>query len=180
MKLKQKKKTKERRLKPNDKKFVEELVKNGGNATKAVKKVYGVKSENYAAVKGNRLIRKDKIIEEIERVADHIPNKLLVETHLDLLKAKEVQRFIFPTRLKDDEIMDIVADAGFTVITIRPSPLGKMAFYSIANSRARKDGLDMAYKLKGSYEAEEMNLRFKGFSNEQLEEFLVSKLSKKK
>ena len=173
-------KTKEKALKPNDKKFVAELVQNGGNATKAVKKVYGVKSENYAGVKGNRLIRNDKIIKEIERVADHIPNSLLVEKHLKLLKAKEVQRFIFPTRVKDDEIIAMVADAGFTVITIRPSPLGKMAFYANDNPRAIKDGLDMAYKLKGSYEPEEMNLKFKGFSKDQLIDSIMSKIAKKK
>jgi len=104
----------------------------------------------------------------------------LSEQHLQLFNATETQRFIFPTRMKDDEIVEMVNEAGFKVITIRPSPLGKMVFYSIPNTRAKKDALDFAYKLKGKYSPEEFNLKFKGFSKEQLIEFIMGKIMKEK
>lgn len=107
-------------------------------------------------------------------------DEFLMQQHLELFNAKEVQRFIFPTRLKDPEIIDMVKEAGFKVITIRPSPLGKMAFYSIPNARAKKDALDFAYKLKNKYAPEEYNLKFKGFTKEQLIDLILGKITKKK
>lgn len=173
-------KTKDKRpLSKKQKGFVADFIRTG-NATEAVKKNYKVSSDATARSIGSENLTKPNILKEIKSVAEHIPNSLLLEKHLKLLRAKEVQRFIFPTRLKDDEIIDMVADAGFRVITIRPSPLGKMAFYSNDNPRAIKDGLDMAYKLKGSYEPEEINMRFKGYTDKQLGEFIFSKLSKTK
>lgn len=86
-----------------------------------------------------------------ELLEEYLPDSLLSQKHKELLNAKQVQRFIFPTRIKDEEIIATVNEAGFKVITIRPSPMGKMAFYSIENAKAMKDALDMAYKLKGMY-----------------------------
>lgn len=63
--------------------------------------------------------------------------------------------------MEDEEIKDHVTAAGLTVITIRSSEKGKLAFYSIPDVQAKKAALDMAYKLKGSYAPEKsisMNL----------------------
>jgi len=43
-----------------------------------------------------------------------------------------------------------------------------------------KQALDMGYKLFGSYEPEEMNLKFKGYSKDQLIDSIMSKIAKKK
>lgn len=173
------KKKGQKRISKAQKGFVKDFVKTG-NATEAAQRNYKVKNRNVARSIGNENLTKPAILKEIKSIAKEIPDALLVETHLDLLKAKEVQRFIFPTRIKDDEIIDMVADAGFKVITIRPSPIGKMAFYSQANSRARKDGLELAYKLKGSFEPDELNLKFSGYSKEQLIDFIMGELAPKK
>lgn len=107
-------------------------------------------------------------------------DEFLVDQHMQLFTAKEVQRFIFPTRIKNDVIMSMVKDAGFDVIVIRPSPLGKMAFYSIPNARAKKDALDFAYKLKSKYAPEQLNLKFAAYDKQQLIDLIKVKLSKKK
>jgi hypothetical protein len=44
---------------------------------------------------------------------------------------------------------------GLDLIVIRETEKGKMAFYSIPDAQAIKNGLEMAYKVKGSYEADE-------------------------
>ena len=82
---------------------------------------------------------------------EYLPEKDLAKAHRELLTAKQVQKFVFPTRMKNDEIRESVEAAGFQVIVIRPSPIGKMAYFSIPDQRAKKDGLDMAYKLRGSF-----------------------------
>lgn len=106
--------------------------------------------------------------------------EFLAEQHMELFLAKEVQKFTFPTKMKDEEIISSVGSAGFKVIVVRPSPIGKMAFYSIPNARAKKDALDFAYKLKNKYAPETMNLKFKGFSKDQLIDSILSKITKKK
>lgn len=102
---------------------------------------------------------------------EELPETYLMDRLNVLLKAKQVQRFIFENRVKNDEIIEAVEEAGFKVITIRPSPMGKMAFYSTENTKAVHDGLTHAFKLLGKYEPEQINItrrRFQGLSNEEL------------
>lgn len=48
-------------LSHQEKAFVEEYLKNGMNGTAAVKKVYGVESDNYGSTKAERLLRNPRI-----------------------------------------------------------------------------------------------------------------------
>ena len=111
---------------------------------------------------------------------DELPETYLMDRLNVLLKAKQVQRFIFANRVKDEDIIESVEAAGFKVIVIRPSPMGKMAFYSTENTKAVHDGLTHAFKLLGKYEPEELNLKFKGFSKEQLIDLIMNKIVPKK
>ncbi len=111
---------------------------------------------------------------------EELPDNVLIERLGVLLKAKQVEKFIFPSRMKDEEIIESVKDAGFKVITIRPSPIGKMAFYSIENTKAIDNGLTHAFKLKGKYEPEEFNLKFNSYTKEQLIDVIMAKIAKKK
>lgn len=108
-----------------------------------------------------------------------LPDSLLTAKHKELLESKQVAKFTFPTRMKNEEIESIVNEAGFKVIVIRPSPIGKMAFYSTANVNGVRFGLDMAFKLKNKYAPETMNLKFAGYNKEQLIDMLLGKLKKK-
>lgn len=110
---------------------------------------------------------------------EHIPDSLLAEKHRELLQSKQVNRFIFSPKLSDEEIIDIVNEAGFKVIVIRKSPMGKMAFYSVPNVRGIDRGLDMAFKLKNKYAPETMNVKFAGYDKEQLIDLMLRKLKKK-
>ena len=69
---------------------------------------------------------------------DELPDSFLMQEHKELFAAKQVEKFVFPSRMKDEDIEIMVNDAGFKVIVIRPSPIGKMAFYSIPNANAKK------------------------------------------
>ena len=87
--------------------------------------------ENYAGVKGNRLLRKDKIQRVVKSIADQIPDKLLVKKHLELLNSTET----------------IVAG-------------GEIISENI-NVQGVKAGLDMAYKLKGKYAPDQSTVTVK-------------------
>lgn len=116
------------KLKPKDKAFAKEYVLNGNNAKEAVAKVEGITNGNYAKQKGHRQMKKPEIQAEIQKIAqsiaDRIPDDLLIKRHKELLNKREYQTF-------EGESEDVGPD-----------------------SQAVSKGLDMAYKLKGSYAAE--------------------------
>lgn len=76
-------------LSQQDQEFVKEVALTG-NATQAVKKAYKTKSNGYARVKASRLIANDNIntaVIEVKRtLAERIPDELLEEKHLALLR----------------------------------------------------------------------------------------------
>lgn len=141
------------KLTKQDAKFIEEVVKTG-NQTLAAKKAYGIQNSNTAGVRANYVLRKPKIQEGIQSLADRIPDELLQEMHIKLFNQKQVNYFVFPKKMSDEEIISHVNASGIEVITVRESDKGKMAFYSIPDSNAMKSALDMGYKLKGSYAAD--------------------------
>ena len=115
------------KLTTQEQNFVKEVVKTG-NKTQAVVKAYKEEDANYAGVKGNRLIRNDKIQKAIQTLADQIPNELLIEKHLELLNKEEV---LLKNNVSTHEVEVI--------------PTGQI------DATAVRAGLDMAYKLKGAY-----------------------------
>lgn len=125
------------------------------NKTQAVVKAYKVKDPDYAGVKGHRLIRKDKIkkaVAEVKKtIADQIPDEDLIKKHKELLEQKQLAYFVFRRSIKDEEIEGHMEANGLDLIVIRETDKGKMAFYSISDAQAVKSGLDMAYKIKGTY-----------------------------
>lgn len=88
-----------------------------------------------------------------------IPNSLVIKKHFDLLQQKQLSYFVFNKDMPDEEIKDHLLANGLEVISIRPSDKGKMAFYSLNDATAIAKGLDMAYKLKGSYAPEKHDLK---------------------
>lgn len=117
------------RLRPEEKKFALEFIKNGGNATQAVLDA-GIESKtrNAAGVKGNKLLNRPRVQQEIQSIADSIPDKLLIERHLQLLNVPKIKRTYRKGELEHEtEELD---------------------------SNAISRGLDMAYKIKGTYAPE--------------------------
>lgn len=114
-------------LTKQDKKFVKEITETG-NKTQSAKIAYGYKDDNVAGVMANKRLKKVKIQEAIKSIADSIPDSLVAEKHLALLNKEEV-------RMKNN----------MTTGEIDVIPTGEIDAQAVAK------GLDMAYKLKGSY-----------------------------
>ena len=113
-------------LRPKQKKFVKEYVKNGGNATQAIIDAgYDVGSNGVARAMGSENLTKPNIASAVKSLAERIPDDLLIQKHLELLNAQKIFRTTIKGELVNEE-------------------------ESIDNNAISK-GLDMAYKLKGSY-----------------------------
>ena len=86
-------------LTKNEQVFVKEVAISG-NATKAVKKAFKVKRDNYARVKAHRLITKDNIskaVTEVKKtIADQFDDEEIVGVHKANLMATRMDHMIFP------------------------------------------------------------------------------------
>lgn len=79
--------------------FVKDLIKTG-NATEAVLNNFDIEDPNYAGVKGNRLIRNDKIQKAIRTLADRIPDDKLHEVIMEGLNAETNEKPDYNVRHK--------------------------------------------------------------------------------
>lgn len=160
-------------LNKTEMKFVKKYIENG-EASKSVQQVFGIKNKQYAATKGARLMAKPKIIKAI---ADAFPIDYLASKHTDLFNQKEVEYFTFPKKMSDEEIKGHVEGSGLTLVNVRESMVGKMAFYTRPDTAALKAALDMGYKLKGSYAAEKtVNMNVEVESTDMIKE-LTNKIN---
>lgn len=119
-----------RSLTKKEKGFIKSIVK-GKNGVQAALENYDTKDYSTAGAIASENLKKPKIIKAIKSIADKIPDSLLVEKHLALLKKEEV---ITKNNMTTGEI-DVI-------------PTGEI------DANAVRAGLDMAYKLKGAYAPE--------------------------
>jgi len=119
-----------------------------------------------------------------ELMAEYLPDHEIAEKHKQLLNSTTVDHMVFPlgpkgeddvnlsggrsdtnadkkdeikverTTLTDQEIKDMLAEVGCKVRRIVHGETARHVYFWTADSKARKDAIDMAYKLKGSYAPE--------------------------
>lgn len=130
--------------------FVSEYAKTG-NGTKAARKVFKYKNDNVAAATASRMLKSVKVENALDKL---LSDENLSKYHQELFDHKRVDYFVFPKSLSDEEIVEHVKSVGITVITVRESDKGKMAFYATKDSNAVRGALDMGYKIKGRYAPE--------------------------
>lgn len=135
--------------------FAREFVKTG-NGVKSALKAYDTSNYHTAGVMANENLNKPKIQNLIKSIAESIPDSLVTQKHNELLTQKRIDYLLFPKHMEDGEIIEHMEAAGLATITVRPSDVGKMAFYSTNDVQAIKAGLDMSYKIKGTYAPQRM------------------------
>lgn len=115
----------------------------------------------------------------------YIPEELVTKTHLELMKSKTIAKFDFPIRFTDEQILEVMNEFGFQLVQIITNNTGipefrsRKAYYIAPNDKARKEAIDMAYKLRGSYEPEKHSHKFDGLSKEELVEIITRGISGK-
>jgi hypothetical protein len=116
----------------------------------------------------------------------YLPDELIAKTHQELLTAGTIQHYCFPKlsdhakksdfkgELTNDEIKKIVESVpGCRLIYVKRDFMGAWAFYEAPDTKSRRDAVDMAYKRKGDYAAEKIELtkrKYQDLSNKELAE----------
>lgn len=142
----------EAKLTRKKKVFVDALVETGVGS-EAARRAYDIdpKNTHLAAVIASENLTKP----DIQRaLAERITDDMLNEAHQSLLTAVRLDYFVFPKYMEDAEITAHVETNGLTCINIRPSEKGKLAFFTLPDAAARGKGVELGYKLKGSFAPE--------------------------
>ena len=128
-------------------KFVEGMVEHG-NGTKAALEAYDTDSPKVASVISAENLGKPSIVKEIY---DRITPDMVVRAHASLLDAVKLDYFVFPKTMEDAEITSHVQAQGLTVLNIRPSEKGKLAFFTLPDGMSRGKGIELYHKLHGTF-----------------------------
>jgi hypothetical protein len=137
------------------KKATEIVVENIRNGTKIVQKDILLEagySEATAISPGN--VFNAKPFREILEM--ELPKKKLAEVHTDLIGYGKFSQLDFPMDLENDEIREILEDAGARVLRIHAvtkafvGPV-KVAYVTFKSPEVILKALDLAYKVTGSY-----------------------------
>ena len=152
-----KEKTPLEKLTPKQRKFVQEYIAGGAtNAAEAVRHSYNVTTNNCTNVLAYDLMHNEKIVKALESIGDRIPDDLLVEKHLELLNVPRVIR-----KKRAGAIIEETEEL---------------------DSQAVAKGLDMAYKIKGTYAPEKNETLYRTeahLSEQQIEQLLASRALQK-
>lgn len=133
-----------------------------GNGTQAALANYNTQSPRVAQTIASENLSKPIIAKAI---SDALPDSLIAERHLELLNSTYVEHLVFPTgpketvedddtKLSDVQITEMLAEVNCKVRRIVRGETARHVYFWSADNRARKDAIDMAYKVKGTYAPE--------------------------
>lgn len=131
---------------------VQRMVANGGKRRSLAQAMREAGySESYA--RNPQKIKGTKVWQEY--LEEFIPDEQLAVAHRSLLEAQRVSRMEFPALLTDEEIKNIIAASGRTVLVLKRGKGGVNVAFSEPDFTARVRAIDLAYKVKGLYKAGE-------------------------
>ena len=134
------------------KKAIKNVVENGGNVSKAMR------DANYSkeTAKNPKKLTKSKAWEEL--MEEYLPDKELSKLHKKLLHSKRIEHLVFPLATKDKDIIKLLKSVNCVVKKIQHGEQAIHVWFWAQNDKALKDGLDLAYKLKGKYFSEKIEI----------------------
>ena len=137
----------EKRLSHKEKGFIEDIL-SGKTGTQAVLDNYDTNNEKVAGVMAVENLGKPRIQ---KAMSERISDDELEVAHKSLLTQVRLDYFVFSKSMSDEEITSHVEAQGLTVLNIRPSEKGKLAFFSLPDAAARGKGVELGYKVKGTF-----------------------------
>lgn len=133
----------------------EKIVENGGNVSKTMKEV-GYSPET---AKTPKTLTQSKGWKQLMK--KHLSDKVLAKKHNELLNARRIEHLVFPVKTKEKDIKKLLASVNCTVKKIQHGETAKHVWFWARDNLALKNGLDMAYKLKGKYAPEKKDISLK-------------------
>lgn len=94
-----------------------------------------------------------------ELMDSYIPDTLVAKTHKELFSAAMLDHFVFPVNM-DDKLIKATIESikGCKLQKIVHGEKAKHAYYWIPNTKARKDAVDLAYKIRGRFAPTEIKV----------------------
>ena len=78
-----------------------------------------------------------------------LPDDQVLEAHQQLLRSTRVEHMVFPLCVSDDEIKELIKSVNCEVRKIKHGETAIHCWYWSPDNKARKDAIDLAYKIKG-------------------------------
>lgn len=125
------------------KKAAEKVVENGGNVSKAMREA-GYSPET---AKNPKKLTKSKGWDAL--MEQYLDDKTLATVHKSLLTAHQLEHMVFPLSQTDKDIKELLESTGCKVRKIQHSETMTHCWFWSPNTKAQKDAVELAYKLKG-------------------------------
>lgn len=159
-------------------KVLKTLTENIGNSRKTMVKAMtdAGYSKSYAEagqIKSGKTWQ--KLTEEL------LGDDLLSEVHHSLLRFKKVEYMQFSCDATEDDIYEIISEAGGIVKKIIHSVGAIHCYFFKADGRVQKDAVELAYKIRGKMSPEKVEIEqtgFKAMSDQELADYIKKAKSK--
>jgi hypothetical protein len=126
-------------------KAAEKILENHGNVSKAMKEV-GY-AETTAQTPGN--LTDSKGWQEL--MDEYLSDEDLAKAHNELLRATHIEHMVFPVAMTDAEITELLLSVNCKPRKFQHGDTANHVWFWAKDNNALKNGLDLAYKLKGKY-----------------------------
>jgi hypothetical protein len=131
---------------------VHKMVANGGKRRSLAQAMREAGySESYA--RNPQKIKETKTWQEY--LDEYIPDEQVAVAHKALLGAQRVSRMEFPASLTDDEVAEIIASSGRSVLVLKRSKKTVSVAFAEPDFTTQVRAIDLAYKVKGLYKSGE-------------------------
>jgi len=151
------------------KKVAQAILANRGTSVSAAMREAGY-SDAYA--KNPQQLTTTKSWKEL--MEEFLPEDELAAVHKSLLNSKRVERLILHKDTPDEDIKEMIKSANCTLKKIYIFMGEKHVMFWTPNDKSRSDALDMAYKLKGNYAPQKMQVerKLQDLTDEELEQLI--------
>lgn len=92
-------------------------------------------------------------------IEERLSDEKLTEAHAKLLNSYRIDHMVFPVAVKDEEITELLHSIGCEPKKIMHGEMAIHVWFWSPDNHARKDALDMAYKLKSKYAPEKHEVK---------------------
>lgn len=89
-----------------------------------------------------------------ELMNEFLSERDLAKAHKQLMNSHRLDHMVFPLGLEEEEIREMLAEVNCTARRFMWSDTQTHCWFWSPDNKARKDAIDMGYKLRGSYAPE--------------------------
>lgn len=130
------------------KRAIDKIVENGGNVSRAMIEV----GYSPATAKTPQKLTESKGWDELTK--EFLDDTDVAKKHKELLNSHSIQHMVFPLDVTDEEITKLLLEVNCISRRFMHSDTQTHVWFWSPDNKARKDAIDMAYKIKGNYAPE--------------------------